>query len=187
MSVTFHAEFAGTDHFTVTCVNCNVTTGPFTTHEDTETFILAVRNGTATFPGCQREEDECDWAMFSTPHEAGGDLPEVNIANGNAMDILDTLGIDYRYEPTPEELEHDFFGLAGVELLGSMDAQEFLGRVLMGLAVAPESAEIPAHAAVGAPNIIRAHREPGYIQHTLERLHEVAQAAAANNRQVAWA
>ena len=187
MSVTFHAEFVGTDHFTVTCVNCRATTGPFATLEDTEDFILAVRAGNATFPGCQREEGECDWAMFSQPHEAGGDLPEVNIANGNAMDVLDVLGIDYRYEPTADEAEYDMLGLAGVELCGAMDAQDFLGRVLMGLAVSPESAEVPAHAAVGAPNIIRGYREAGYVQRILAGLHEVAQAAAAHNRQVTWA
>src|SRR5699024_26022 len=187
MSVTFQPEIGPIDHFTVGCLYCDVTPHRFLTEETAENFPLQVQNGNSHVHGCKRDAEICPEASYMQAQEAVEDLPEVNIANGNAMDVLDVLGIDYRYEPTADEAEHDMLGLAGVELCGAMDAQDFLGRVLMGLAASPESAEGPAHAAVGAPNIIRGYREAGYVQRILAGLHEVAQAAAAHNRQVTWA
>lgn len=187
MSVTFRPTSGTDEYFTVECINCNVETSEhFDTWDDASTRVRAIRNGERTVPGCKGEEYYCTEAAFVVVREPVGDLPEVNIANGNAIDILDTLGVDFRHETTPEEAERDLFGIAGVELCGTLAATDFMGRVLTAMAIAPESAEIPAHAAIGAPNMIRGHREAGYVQRILRDLHKVAQFATDHDRQVTW-
>lgn len=187
MSVTFRPVEGPIDHYTVVCVNCDIShPEKFATYEDASNFIRAVRECTAAVTGCKREEYYCSEAAFTNACEAVGEVPETNVAFGNAIDLLDALGVDFRFEPTPEEAENDIFGVAGVELCGTLDAEDFMGRVLTALALAPESAEIPSHAAVGAPNIIRGHREEGYVQNRLRELHEIAQFAIDHDRQVTW-
>lgn len=187
MSVTFHPTLGPIDHFIVECLNCNVTHDEqFASYEDASAFILAIREGNATVTGCKAEDYYCEDAAFTQSREAIGQLPEVNVANSNAKDILDVLGVNYRYDTTPEERERDLFGIAGCDLTGSLDAQDFMGRVLTALAVAPESAEVLSHAAVGAPNVIHGGREAGYVQRILRELHEVAQFAIDHDRQITW-
>lgn len=187
MSVTFHPTFGPIDHFIVECLSCAVTHDEqFASDEDASAFVLAIREGKATVTGCKAEEYYCEDAASVQAREAVGQLPEVNVANTNAIDILDALGVNFRYEPESEEPGRDLFGIGGVELCGTLDAQDFMGRILTGLAVAPESAEILTHAAVGAPNIIRGGREAGYVQRILRNLHEVAQFAIDHDRQVTW-
>lgn len=187
MSVTFRPTEGPIDHYSVECINCNVThSEEFATWDDAAEFTRAVREERATVTGCKGEEYYCSEAAFTNACETVGEVPETNVAVGNATDILDALGVDFRFEPTPEEAANDLFGIAGVELCGTLNAEDFMGRVLTALALAPESAEIPSHAAVGAPNIIRGHREEGYVQNRLRELHEIAQFAINHDRQVTW-
>lgn len=187
MSVTFRPEQGPIDHYTVECVACNVHhPEKFATYDEACMFVRSVREGNATVAGCKNEEYYCAEAAFTAAHEAVGEAPETNVANSNAIDILDALGVDFRFEPTAEEAANDLFGIAGVELVGTLDARDFMGRVLTALALAPESAEIPSHAAVGAPNIIRGHREEGYVQNRLRELHTIAQFAIDHDRKVIW-
>lgn len=188
MSVTFRPAEGPIDHYSVECNSCNIThPEQFATYEAASAFTRAVREGTAAVAGCRGEEYFCTEGAFTNACEAVGEVPETNLANGNAIDVLDVLGVNFRYEPTPEEAENDFFGIAGVELCGTLDAEDFMGRVLTALAISPESAEIPSHATMGAPNIIRGHREEGYVQNRLRELHEIAQFAIDHDRQVTWA
>lgn len=187
MSVTFRPTRGPISHYSVECANCNVTDPTrFATFDEASAFVATVAMRLATVTGCVAEDGYCEQATFTNEHETVGDVPEVNVANTNAMDVLDALGVDFRFEPTEEERERDFFGLAGVELVGTLDAGDFMGRVLTALAVAPASAEIPMHAAVGAPNMIRGYREEGYVQNRLNELHEVAQFAMDHGREVTW-
>ena len=112
--------------------------------------------------------------MSVTVTTTAGNVDGVNMSNRNARPVLESLGIE------------------GDDLwCGSMDAQEFLGRVLMALAVAPTDEGLPEHEWEGASEFgfgrfIDAGREPGYLQARLERLHEVAAAAVADGLQVVW-
>ena len=90
------------------------------------------------------------------------DHAEVNMSNSNAHRVALTLGID---------LEE--WGWAG-----EMDAQEFLGRVLLALALEPEDAGIPPHEVpTGGPRLIECGRREGYLQERLGHLHDLAQHA----------
>lgn len=187
MTVTFRPTDGPIDHYSVECVSCKVThSEKFPTWDAAAEFTRAVREERATVAGCKGEPYYCAEAAFTKACETVGDVPEIGIAYINAIDLLDALGVDFRYEPTPEEAASDLFGMAGFEFCGTLAAQDFMGRVLTALAVAPESAEIPSYAVVGAPNSIRGYREEGYVQKYLRGLHEIAQFAIDHDRQVTW-
>ncbi|KQP62922.1 hypothetical protein [Nocardioides sp. Leaf285] len=106
----------------------------------------------------------------------GVEIPEINVSSLNAGHLIDdVLGI-----------ERDFTHCSA-GLVGAMSAEQFLGRVLMAMAIQPSDAGVPAHA-VGGPGAtwINCGREPGYDQRVLSHLHEVATWAAANGRDVHW-
>lgn len=169
MSITFAPEIDPIDHYVVECLNCGATQDfsdgdaafDITRFSDIGAAVLDTCTNTGTF--------KCGDATISHAVEALGMLPSVNMANGNAEDVLDALGIN----------RHD--------ISGSMPARDFLGRILMALAVAPESAPIPAHTMGGATNVVRCERAPGYVQDRLRDLHEVAEFAIAHDRPITWA
>lgn len=170
MSVTFTPELGPIDHYVVECLNCRVThTERFATHEQALTFQRAVASATATVTGCAAEKGWCEDAATTTAAEAIGTMPSVNISNVNAVTVLDTLGVN----------------IDGEELCGGLPAEDFLGRVLTALAIAPESPEIPSYAV--SPNVIACGRPAGYLQDRLRGLHEVAEFALAHDRDVTWA
>lgn len=169
MSVTFAPEAGPVDHYVATCLTCG-TTQRFDDHDTVFALARSSYEGAARLDGCTDSGPyECGDATIASAMEAIGETPSANMANSNARDVLSTLGI-------PDE-----------DLCGGMDPSDFLGRVLTGLALAPESAEIPTHAALGATNLITCGREAGYVQDRLRDLHEVAQFAIAHNRDVVWA
>lgn len=114
----------------------------------------------------------------TSPEEIG-----VNMSNSNAHRVAQTLGID---------LDPDW--------CGDMAAEDFLGRVLMALAISPADEGMPSHtlqpgddAGVlfgtvreGGPTIIAGARRPGYLQERLAELHELALWAVANDAVVMW-
>ena len=107
--------------------------------------------------------------LFVVPETAD---PEVNMANLNAQDVFPLLGIDLE--------ESDW--------CGSMPADDFKGRVLLALALAPEDAgreaEPIGHAVLGIG--IRAAREVGYTQTRLTMMLEVADLAIERGTEVCW-
>lgn len=90
-----------------------------------------------------------------------GQAPHVNLTNINAVGVLELLGYAHDGE---------------VELCGSCGADEFEGRVLTALALAPVDAGVPAHETVGGggATVVECGRRPGYNQDILERLRELA-------------
>lgn len=92
---------------------------------------------------------------------------EVNVSMVNAVDVFDALGIE---------------GEARTEG-GLMSAEEFEGRVLMALAVAPVSAERPT---ITEGRLVDCGRPEGYLQGVLERLRAVAQWAREREVDVSW-
>jgi hypothetical protein len=119
-----------------------------------------------------RNAAECDangasgntFARFDTDAD-----PSVNMSNTNALHILDTLGFPER------------------EYVGSTDAEDFLGRILLALAVAPHDAGIPSHVVPGpGATVINGGREDGYTQRRLEQLRTLAEFARLHRANVTW-
>jgi len=108
------------------------------------------------------------------------DDPEVNVSNANARLLLEALGLPFE------------------DGSGSLDADDFLGRVLTALAVAPEDAGVPVHQMVpgestifgpvveGGATFIDCGRRPGYLQERLLQLEEVATHSLLAGRKVSW-
>lgn len=106
--------------------------------------------------------------------------PEVNMSNNNAADIFASLGFISDDPALAAEAAEVFHG-------GSLDAADFLGRVLFALAISPSdegrpSFEMPR--TEGGMMAIACGRRVGYIQTRLGELHDLAQWAIANNREV---
>jgi hypothetical protein len=100
-----------------------------------------------------------------------GDL-EVNMSNGNAARVFDSLGIS---------LEPDW--------CGELPASDFLGRVLVAQALSPVDEGMPAYEHLREPgqcHMIEAARRPGYLQERLGQLHELASWAIDHGVEVYW-
>ncbi len=92
---------------------------------------------------------------------------EVNSRNG-AM-LLDALGFI-----TPEQ-----------QSTGECDAADFLGRVLLALAITPIDAGRPG--TVLRVGWTDCGRRPGYLHEQLHRLHEIAEWAVLHGELIVWA
>lgn len=94
---------------------------------------------------------------------------EVNVSSSNAVVLCDALGIN----------------LAEEGWCGSLPAGDFLGRVLLALAIQPADEGIPAHELpTGGVRWVECGRRPGYIQDRLAQLHELAQWAVAHGAEI---
>lgn len=93
---------------------------------------------------------------------------DVQMSNQNAREVLNTIGI--------------------TELDGSMDATDFLGRVLIALAREPmDPALVPSVENVsGGAKVIFCGRPEGYIINKLMGLKNLAEAAREINEEVVW-
>lgn len=101
-----------------------------------------------------------------------GNRPEVNLANGNAAALLDLLGL------RPED---------AYDMWGEADAADFLGRVLLALALLDVTTDdVHGKPAVTERNWTDCGRRHGYLAEKLAELHEVGQWAAAHHTQVVW-
>lgn len=94
---------------------------------------------------------------------AGAASEEVNMANANATRVLSVLGYD--------------------ELAGNAEADDFLGRVLVALALVPVDAGRPATA---EGRFVDCGRRVGYVQERLEELRELAEGARLRGLPVYW-
>ena len=115
-------------------------------------------------------DDYCDGTFINAVYTAGLDTT-INVSNINAAHLFATLG----YEGEDR-------------YLGSADANDFLGRILLAQAVSPADAGVPAttHARDGYATLIDCGRGPGYTDGRLAELRDLAQWCADNNRKVVW-
>lgn len=99
------------------------------------------------------------------------DHESVDFSNTNASLVLDTLGLD------------------PCDLSGALPADDFLGRVLMALAVSPEDEGTPSYddSSPGGMTWIECGRRKGYLQERLAELHELAEHAKTEGAEVSWA
>ena len=95
--------------------------------------------------------------------------PVVNVNVSNAVRLLGVLGY-------PAE---DALG-------GEVSAGEFLGRVLLALAVEPDDAGMPGCEAPDHGRFIECGRLPGYLQDRLRDLHELAEWCQERSSTVTW-
>lgn len=98
--------------------------------------------------------------------------PEVQVSNVNSVSLLSVLGLG-------SDSGEDFSDTC----LGSLPAEDFLGRVLLASAVAPVSAEVPTFR---EENMVFGGRVEGYVQGKLDALYDVALFAVENGREVMW-
>jgi hypothetical protein len=107
----------------------------------------------------------------------------VNMSNSNAATVASTLGIDLDAEGW----------------CGDMAPQDFLGRVLVALALSPADEGMPSFQLApgdsagvfgtvreGGPTFIQGARRPGYLQERLEQLHELAEWAVKHNSYICY-
>lgn len=136
------------------------------------------------YPG-RYVETELPGSVFSCAEMEGAEDIEVNVANANAVRVLDVLGLR---------------GPGSEELAGQCDAQDFHGRTLLALAILPEDEEMPAYqlqpgeqsdvvrALVGdGATVWQGSRRAGYLQDRLRQLAELAEFCARHGHLVLWA
>lgn len=100
------------------------------------------------------------------------EVPWVNVNNFNAAHLCEVLGLPR----DPEE-----------GLVGSIAASDFLGRVLMAMAINPSDAGVPATTGPGGASWVDCGRRAGYTDEMLPRLHALATWAVEHDRDVTWA
>lgn len=95
---------------------------------------------------------------------------DVNMSNSNAATVAASLGID---------LDPDW--------CGDLPAGDFMGRVLLALAISPADEGMPSfeHAGPGA-RMIEGARRAGYLQERLGQLRDLAEWATAHGADVWW-
>lgn len=162
MSVSFYPAIENNVPHIITCICGEWSYNNRAEFPDRESAYAVKATGIK--PTC--EDIYCEYA-YVQPAVAE---PEVNMANGNAADLLDVLGL--------AEGE-DFSDYC----VGSLKAEDFLGRVLIAKGVAPVSpARLPERDGI----MIYGGRQEGYVQEKLDLLQEVAEWAIANKREVVW-
>lgn len=174
MSVTFHTE-APALGYEIACYG----TGRFATRFATRTEAYAEQIAMLTRgehpTGCN--DDYCR-AMGHTYLDAiqAETTHEVNISNINARFILSHLGFE-----GGEDGERD--------LAGNLDAEDFLGRVLLAAAISPVDEGIPTHIlpSTGGMTAVDCGRRAGYLHEVLDSLRTVAEDAIRLGEQVYWA
>lgn len=165
MSVTFSVEANFTEEYYATC-SCGAKRVSVDSYEDFENLCTKLKEQNLPLGGCT---DEYCFATgnlyFHSVEDINEDAPYVNVSNHNFEDIADALGIPHG------------------DGTGLMNADDLLGRILVALAVSPESAERPTY---NEHNIILCGREEGYVQNKLIALQEVCELAKSLNRDVVW-
>lgn len=113
----------------------------------------------------------------------------VTLANSNAVRVLETLGL----MAAGEDEDSDLFG--------QCEAEDFLGRILLALAIAPHDEEIPAHqlrtneltgvlrtiVGDGGAKVWTGTRRAGYLQDKLQKLADLVRFCQQHDHMIAWA
>lgn len=145
------------------------------TRDEVDGLITLFKAEEKGLAGC--EEDDCFiYGLFGKAVYEGGDSPEVNMSNMNSVALLEVLGL--------KTDEDDFADVC----CGSKAAEDFKGRVLMALAVAPVSAERVTEATLfeSGAMMVTCGVEEGYVQEKLEALLSVADFALSQGVEVCW-
>lgn len=202
MSITFTAEMSAITGSMVTCNCSDDVAGPvFGTYDEALAYLAPLAEDESlrtALPGCVDPEICLQYSLVITACEADP-APSVNVTNLNASDLFRALGI-LADDPAGEAAAHISFEEMTFDGVpegdpadspfngGSMAPEDFLGRVLLALAITPADEgrpEIDATRPGGAVTVLCARR-PGYLQMRLAELHELAQFAVSRNRMIFW-
>jgi hypothetical protein len=161
MSVTFHHFLSHEDQdgFVMRCLECK-----------DEVWAPTAQAAEDRFEGFRKEhlmagcDDYTIWGPNWVEHET------VNLANANAREVLELLGLAYEGD-----------------LCGQCPAEELKGRILLADALAPRVA-LPEAREVGSrgATLIHSARDAGYLDRVFQNLLKVADEAIARNRTVVW-
>lgn len=160
MSTTFFPTETASTKYVVECIQCHMIEATYVGWADAHAAAIRTR--------VEHEQGECDeGTVYASPAE-----PAVNMSGSNALVVLDALGLDRE------------------DSCGSLPAEDFMGRVLVALAVAPIDAGKPttdfgSDGGAGM-RVIDGGRRPGYLQETLTNLRDVAQFAYHHSTTVTW-
>jgi hypothetical protein len=178
MSVTFTAEMGAIVAHVITCTCKNaISQAPrFGAYQDARDALLAIPYGLeygrgehrTALPGCS-DPELCPDYPLSVHAIEDLERPEINVSNANATHLLHALGYG-------EHGELD-------ELFGDATPEEFRGRVLTALALAPADEGTPSYQ---DGNWVECGRRPGYLQNRLTELLDLADWCARNARPVQW-
>lgn len=157
MSVTFTAEIGDIVGYRATCV-CGES-GPLAASWE------EARDSDVDVPCTDPAECSLLYGIYVEAVEARPS-PAINASNVNARAILGTLGV----------LEED--------LCGSMDADDFAGRVLLARALVADAGVAPTVHLGG--RYVDCGRAPGYLDERLMQLAELAEFAVGTGRNVVW-
>ncbi|MFI5593449.1 hypothetical protein ACIA5G_50955 [Amycolatopsis sp. NPDC051758] len=177
MSVTFTAQLGSIVGFTIACCREAALIAPrYGDYDDAADALVQLRaledtsgQRRAVLPGCAWPEVCPDSFLTILPHEEH-EAPSVNVTDSNAALLLDALG----YRVPADDV-----------IAGTATADEFTGRVLTALALAPADAGAPWHEPT--PRFVECGRRPGYLQRRLRELQDLATWCAQHGREVQWA
>lgn len=160
MSVTFRIESPSTSLLWETTCSCREATGE--TYPTFELALAAIANGVTVACG----DEFC--AQFPINVDVVDSTENVNVSNFNAREILSSLDI------VSEEDD---------ELVGTIDADDFMGRVLLAAGLSVGDPGMPA-TTQGA--MVYCGRSEGYLDDRYAELLKLATAAKKQGSKVAW-
>ncbi|MEU6331616.1 hypothetical protein ABZ851_30695 [Streptomyces sp. NPDC047049] len=172
MSVTFTPGHGITIAHVVTC-GCPGATelapryGAWTDADDDAGRASAATQRTP-LPGCEMPDICPQYPLHAEEIDADGPVPDVNIHNGTARLLLPLLGL-----PAADGTDDAY---------GDLPAGDFVGRVLMALALAPQGAG-PRAERSGSTFV---DHVPGHLRMRLDDLLHMAQWCVTHGRRVTW-
>ncbi|MBL3806996.1 hypothetical protein ACWGSE_23930 [Streptomyces diastaticus] len=154
MTITFTAATAPAAGFVVTC-GCDEATVR-AEHIDNYDAAQAAADQTNAAPDQRRPLPGCsiptvcpDYPLRAEPIDPDGIAPLINVSNVNAVALLDALGLPSQseapdcqdLEPFPAKAPDNGMTtpITVVDAYGDLPAEEFLGRVLTALGLAPKT------------------------------------------------
>ncbi|MDJ0465004.1 hypothetical protein [Streptomyces sp. H27-C3] len=200
VSITFTAAHRPPVGYAVTC-GCDGATVRAPRFGDYRDALAAADRASAAgtrdaLPGCDLPETCPEYPLHAEDVDPDGPVPWVNFSNVNAIGVLEALGFPVQPGPQDEAcdaledglpLEADGPGvvipIAVVDACGELPAEDFRGRVLTALGLAPED---PGRPDIRLGRTLLLGRPAGYLQRRLTELHALADWCAAHGRDVAW-
>jgi hypothetical protein len=184
MSITFSPRPGAPTGFRVGC-SCETNQGPvFGTYADAEEWYSTRQVPNAeTLAGCEYagQEGFCEVDIPFIKAVYAEEAPRLNVANGNAILLLEALGLLGEVRDTP-------FGPVAMDACGSLPADQFLGRVLAAEVMSVGDPGMPRETfkVEAGPTIVGWGRRVGYVDEKLTVLREIALWAQAHNVEVVW-
>jgi hypothetical protein len=186
MSTTFQPTPGNPTGFKVGCT-CDNNRGPvFGNYADAAEWYEANNCLHGPVPaealvGCE-DVEYCSMGSIFIQAQFAEVAPSLNVSNGNAVVILEALGM------APEVIDTEF-GPCTADAYGSMSADDFLGRVLAAevMSVGDPGTETEVLAEEGKATFVMCGRREGYVDEKLSVLREIALWAQAHQVEVQWA